>query len=146
MTSSDFLELTCNSCGTRNRVPSERLQDEPICGHCKTKLLTQHPVQADDASFTREVEESPLPVLVDFWAPWCGPCRMIGPILEKIAKSHIGKVKIVKVNVDQTPQTSRRFNIQSIPALKLFKNGSVVDELVGALPEAQLVNWLDSRI
>jgi len=95
-------------------------------------------VKATDTSFEQEVLKSDTPVLVDFWAEWCGPCRMIGPSLEDIAKEMDGKLKVVKVNIDENPTTPSRYNVRSIPTLLLFKNGQVADQIVGAVPKAKL--------
>jgi len=95
-------------------------------------------VKATDASFEQEVLKSDTPVLVDFWAEWCGPCKMIGPSLEDIAKEMNGKLKVVKVNIDENPTTPSRYNVRSIPTLLLFKNGQVADQIVGAVPKAKL--------
>ncbi|MEX2639729.1 MAG: thioredoxin, partial [Balneolales bacterium] len=97
-----------------------------------------------DDSFENEVLQSDQPVLVDFWAEWCGPCRMVGPIVEELAGEYEGKVKIGKVDVDSNPQVSTRYNIRSIPALLIFKNGEVVDQIIGAVPKAELKKQLDA--
>ncbi len=96
------------------------------------------PVQVSDATFGRDVLNAPLPVMVDFWAPWCGPCRMIAPALEKLAAEYAGRIRIAKLNVDDNPRTAAQYQVQGIPTLLLVKNGKVVDRIVGALPEAQL--------
>lgn len=101
-------------------------------------------VTLTDANFDAEVLQSDLPVLVDFWAPWCGPCRMIGPVIEKLATEYAGKVKIGKLNVDENPAIAQRYGIMSIPTMKVFKAGSQIDEMVGALPEAILRDKLNS--
>jgi thioredoxin 1 len=99
-----------------------------------------------DATFDAEVRQSPLPVVVDFWAEWCGPCRQIGPALEELAAQYAGKVKIVKVNVDENPDSPARLGVRGIPALFLFKNGQVVSNKVGAAPKAALDTWIRSAI
>ncbi|MFN1834541.1 thioredoxin [Balneola sp. MJW-20] len=103
-------------------------------------------VEITDSNFDEEVLNSENPVLVDFWAEWCGPCRMIGPVVEELADEYDGKAKIGKVNVDNNPQVSVKYGIRSIPALLIFKNGEVVDQIVGAVPKTHLVKQLDAQL
>jgi putative thioredoxin len=105
-------------------------------------------VEANDGNFEKEVIEKSknIPVVVDFWAEWCMPCRMLGPVLEKLAKDYNGKFILAKVNVDEAGEKSREYSIMSIPAVKLFKGGKVVDEFVGALPEEHIRGWLDNNL
>jgi thioredoxin 2 len=140
---SDALEVRCRSCGQRNRVPRARLRDQPICGRCKRRLVAHEPIDATDVTFHEEVEASPLPVLVDFWAPWCGPCRAMGPVLRQIAHERAGQLQVVKLDVDQNPATAQRYGIRAVPALKLFRGGAVVDAIDGAVPKAALLARLD---
>ncbi|MGO9545805.1 MAG: thioredoxin [Rhodomicrobium sp.] len=99
-----------------------------------------------EATFDNEVKKSAIPVLVDFWAEWCGPCRMVAPILEEISKEYAGKLKIVKVDVDTNPKIAAAYNIRGIPSLLLFKNGQVAGQKVGALPKSQLKTWLSEAV
>jgi thioredoxin 1 len=103
-------------------------------------------VAVTDATFDAEVRQSPIPVVVDFWAEWCGPCKMIGPALEELATEYAGRVKIVKVNVDENPDSPATLGVRGIPALFMFKNGQVVSNKVGAAPKAALATWIQSAI
>jgi len=133
----ETLLVTCPRCGAHNRVRQDRAGDA-TCGRCKEALLPRRPVVVTDASFAREVEAAPVPVLVDFWAPWCGPCRAIAPMLEQLAGERAGRLKIAKVNVDENPRLSARFGIQAIPTLAVFRNGALVDQIRGAVPKRAL--------
>lgn len=135
--------VECSSCGAKNRVPAVA-KGIPRCARCSTPL--RWVVDANDADFHAVVDQSSLPVLVDVWAPWCGPCRMVSPALEKLAGELAGKLKLVKVNADDNPAVSRRFGVQSIPTLVLLTHGEVADQQVGALPEQQLRSWLESKL
>jgi thioredoxin 1 len=103
-------------------------------------------VEVSDTSFATEVTQSSLPVLVDFWAPWCGPCRMVAPVIEELATTYEGRVKVAKVNVDDNPQVAAQYGIRSIPTLLIFKQGQVVDQLVGAVSKKTLANKLDEHL
>jgi thioredoxin 2 len=110
--------LRCPACHATNRVPQDKIARglEPVCGRCKTSLLISNkPLTVTDATFSTEVERSPLPVLLDMWAAWCGPCRMIAPAVEALAAELAGRVRVAKLNVDENPLTATRFNVQSIP-------------------------------
>jgi len=102
-----------------------------------------HLLQVNDINFNKEVLESSVPVLVDFWAPWCAPCRLVAPVLEEIAEEYAGRLKVVKLNTDENPAVAMKYNIMSIPTLLLFKNGEVVDETIGAVPKHVIVNNLN---
>jgi len=145
----DVQLIHCPSCGATNRVPRARLQsgDQPICGRCKTPLAaTTPPVTVTDENFGSEVEASQLPVLLDLWAAWCGPCRTIAPVIEQLATEMAGRVKVGKLNVDENPQTAARFGVRSIPTLLILKNGREADRLVGALPKQEILRRLQAFI
>jgi thioredoxin 2 len=126
--------LKCANCGTKNRIrPSPK--GVPTCGRCKQPLPWL--VDAADASFDTEADAAPL-VVVDLWAPWCGPCRFVSPILEELARDYRGRLKVIKVNVDDNPATAQRFQAFSIPTIMLLRGGQPVDRIVGALPRQQL--------
>ena len=126
--------LTCANCGARNRIRPQP-HGVPACGRCGQALPWL--VNATDATFDAEADTSAL-VLVDLWAPWCGPCRFVGPILEELAREHRGRLKVVKVNVDDNPATAQRYQAFSIPTLVVLRGGELVDRVVGALPKEQL--------
>jgi thioredoxin 2 len=128
--------VICPQCGTNNRIKVPTSDQFPICGKCKSSLPWI--VNGTDISFRKELETS-TPVLVDFWADWCAPCRMTAPALENLAREKAGQIKVVKINVDQNPTTAERFNIQSIPTLILFKNGQAVETVVGAMSKSALL-------
>ena len=138
--------VRCDQCGTKNRIPLVRIKDKPICGKCQAPLpeglFSDRPVDVTDATFNREVLGATLPTLVDCWAPWCGPCRMVAPILEQLAAAHAGRIRIAKLNVDENPKTASQYGIRSIPTLLLFVNGKLTDKMVGALGKQELERHL----
>jgi thioredoxin 2 len=146
---SDKQVVRCPSCGANNRVDPERVAqgNEAVCARCKTPLtISSKPVIVTDATFAAEVERSPVPVLLDLWAPWCGPCRMIAPVLEELAGEMAGRVRIAKLNVDENQATSARFNVRSIPTLLILKSGREVDRLVGVLPKSEIKRRLEQAL
>lgn len=138
MSNADTITYHCASCGKTNRLPVARLRDNPICGACKQRVFPDRPVTVTQQTFEREVTRAPLPVVVDLWAPWCGPCRSIAPVLESMASRHAGRLKVVKVNVDENQQLAQRFGAMSIPTMLVMRQGREVDRVVGALPPAAL--------
>jgi thioredoxin 2 len=134
--------VTCPHCGKKNRVKPVS-QGVPRCANCHN--LLPWTVDADSSSFDAEIRAS-VPVLVDYWAEWCGPCKMIEPILETLAEEHAGKLKIVRLNVDENQDVAARFQVQGIPLLILFRDGNEVDRLVGAAPKPKFEQWLQPHL
>lgn len=139
--------VACAHCGAVNRLPADRLADDPNCGRCKQPLLDGRPVELDDRNFDAFVRQATLPVLVDFWAPWCGPCRQMAPQFEAAARQLKGRALLVKVNSDVAQQTAARFNIRSIPTLALFVGGREVARQPGAMTNpAQIAAWVRQQL
>jgi thioredoxin 2 len=140
----------CHRCGTKNRVPKDRIGEKPVCGKCKAPLSigtdAHKPIDVTDKTFHSEILAFPGPALVDCWAPWCGPCRTVGPVIEQLASEYAGRVKIVKLNVDENQQTAARYSIRSIPTMLLFNQGDLVNTLVGALPKGEIASHLNSLL
>ena len=139
----DASVVVCPNCGRKNRVPAAAA-GTPRCGHCHNPLPWI--VDAGDDSFAERVEQARMPVLVDLWAPWCGPCRAVSPALENLARDRAGRIKLVKVNVDESPAIAARFGVQGIPTLLVLDKGTVVTRQTGAAPEAALRQWLDQAL
>ncbi len=135
--------VVCPSCGRKNRVPGAA-SGVPRCGQCRSALPWI--ADGDDESFSAVVESAAVPVLVDLWAPWCGPCRMVSPTLEALARSHAGRLKLVKINIDDSPRTGDRYSVQSIPTLLVIDHGDVIARQTGAAPEHVLSAWLDDAL
>jgi thioredoxin 2 len=135
--------IECQHCGTRNRVPAAAA-GTPRCGHCHQPLPWI--ADASDDDFADVVGRSTLPVLVDLWATWCGPCRMVSPALEQLAREYRGRLKLVKVDVDASPQVSRRFTVQAVPTLLVMRGNQVLSRQAGAAPAPVLRTWLDDAL
>jgi len=135
--------VSCVQCGQRNRVPAAA-SGQPVCGRCRAAVPWI--ADADEATFGEVAERSPTPVLVDLWAPWCGPCRMVGPALEQVAGELAGAVKLVKVNVDEAPGLLRRFDVRAVPTLMIVKDGRVIARQAGAASPAALRGWVERTL
>jgi len=146
----DELIIPCLKCGVKNRVSEDQLGKKPLCGKCHEPLvITQKstkPIDVTDNSFAREVLASEFSVLVDCWAPWCGPCRTLSPIIDELAADYANGVKVAKLNVDENPLTASQYGIRSIPTMLFFKEGKLVHRLVGALPKEEIERNLLSII
>ena len=144
-TTADADVIRCPNCGAANRVPREKIAMglQPVCGRCKKPLNgASIPLTVTDATFSAEVEASALPVLLDLWAPWCGPCRLIAPVMEQLASEMAGRVRVAKMNVDEYPLTASRFSVRSIPSLLVLRNGKEIDRIVGVQPKPEIVRRL----
>ncbi|WP_066258059.1 thioredoxin TrxC [Hydrogenophaga flava] len=142
----ESLHVVCPHCHTTNRVAPADLSATPDCGKCHRPLFDGHPVALDEAAFEKHIARSQLPVLVDFWAPWCGPCRMMAPQFEAAARQLEPHVRLAKVNTEEAQALGARLNIRSIPTLALFVNGREVARQPGAMGAADIVRWTRSHL
>ena len=135
-------QVVCHRCNGIVRVPTDRMQDRPSCPRCHQPLFTGHPVELTSAGFDRQVSQSGVPVVVDFWAPWCGPCRSMAPVFERIAAETEPAARFAKLNTDEAQDAAARYGIRSIPTLLVFKDGREVARQAGAMDAASLRRWL----
>ncbi|MGB7347235.1 MAG: thioredoxin [Pirellulaceae bacterium] len=137
-----MLNLVCSQCVSVNRVPPSKTYNKPLCGKCKTHLLPNYPVELTDASFAKFIQRTDVPVLVDFWATWCGPCRMMAPAFKEAAAQLSPRFILAKLDTDAAPQTSAQFSITSIPTLVLYKNGVEVAQRAGVHDAQQIARFV----
>jgi thioredoxin 2 len=138
------LVRTCAACGAKNRVPAEHLSHTGRCGSCKTPLPpADQPLPVDPAAFEEIAGKAPVPVLVDFWAAWCGPCRMAAPEVEALAREMAGRAVVLKVDTEQYPELAARFRVEGIPNFVVLRNGRVVLQQAGVVPRSEMRRWLE---
>jgi thioredoxin 2 len=142
---SDGVHVVCGNCGGINRVPRARIEEDPKCGKCKASLLKGPPAELTEQTFAPFIGRNELPVVVDFWADWCAPCKMMAPVFAQAAREQGTRVRFAKIDTDAAPGISQRYAIRSIPSLLLFRGGAEVDRAVGALDAARLRAWLSDR-
>jgi thioredoxin 2 len=143
---SDKIHLVCQHCDTINAVPSGRLGDKPLCAHCKQPLFSGQPIEVNSGQLERHIQKSGLPVLVDFWASWCGPCKSFAPVYQEYAKVAAGKLRLLKLDTEANQQAGAKHAIRSIPTLALFRNGQEVTRISGALSLSQLQQWVTQQL
>lgn len=137
--------IVCPQCSATNRIPQERLGDQPKCGKCKAPLFQAKAAELSDANFQSHIAKNDIPVVVDFWAEWCGPCKMMAPEFQKAAEQLEPNVRLAKVNTEVAQQTAAQFGIRSIPTMIIFKNGKEVARQAGAMQASQIVQWVSQN-
>ncbi len=140
------IHVVCPQCDAVNRFPQERLRDAPVCGKCAQSLFTGRPLDVDSARFSKHVTRNDIPVLVDFWAEWCGPCKMMAPHFAQAAQRLEPRVRLLKVDTERSQDLSAQFGIRSIPTLALFRGGREVARQAGAMDAGRLVAWIESQL
>jgi len=142
---SDSLHIVCPHCDGVNRVPSAKLNGQPACGKCKKPLFDAHPVELGSSNFVQHIDRNDIPVLVDFWAPWCGPCRMMTPAFVQAAQQLEPGMRLAKLNTEEAQELGAHYNIRSIPTLALFKGGREIARQAGAMDVGGIVRWARSN-
>ena len=139
------IHIVCPKCNGINRVPTSRLGDKPACGKCHSPVLDGKPVNLSGQNFDRFIGRNDLPVVVDFWAAWCGPCKMMAPVFSQVSSEMASRMRFAKVDTEQSQDIAARYNIRSIPTMILFKNGKEIDRVAGAMDQNALKRWLSGN-
>lgn len=140
------MHYTCPNCAAINRIPTDKTATDAVCGRCKSALFNGQPTDLTDQNFSRFIKKNDFPIIVDFWASWCGPCKMMAPVFSNLSEQMQSQLRFAKVNTEEAQQTSTRLGIRSIPTLILYHQGKEIDRLAGALPEQQLRQWLEQGL
>jgi thioredoxin 2 len=138
--------LVCPHCEAINRVPDDKLTDNPKCGRCKSQLFTGEPIELSEQSFAKHLQKNDLPLVVDFWAPWCGPCKMMGPHFKTVTAQLEPYLRFAKLNTEQAQRVAAQYNIRSIPTVAIFRNGRELARQPGAMDAHMLTQWIQTQL